>query len=265
MKKQVLIVEDEAILYRRMRKILEKENLQVFDYTPSYDKAIERIQKQRPDLVLLDIELQGEQTGIELGERLSTEYKIPFIYVTQFEDDHTFYSGLHTSHELFLVKTKPRLNAKEIIRAVHTVLHKNKSKRDISKEGVLGLVEYLSDIREAGEHQIERVPVEFKEIAFFTLEFFTNQDGQKEKLKPNYLWFLTKENEYYFLYSSLKELQGKLPHYFVRINESYIVNLSSDVLQGKIRSSEIVIQNHQLRISPRYKEEVQRRMDLLYL
>lgn len=265
MKKRILVVEDEAILYRRIRKILENENFIVHEYTPSYDKALVNIQKNRPDLVLLDIELQGDKTGIDLGKELYEVYKIPFIYVTQFDDDHTFYSGLSTHHELFLVKTKPRLNPKEIIRAVHTVLNKKNEEKNFSKEGVFGLVEYLSNLKEYSNNQVTKVPVKFSDIAFFTLDLFVNQDNEKEKLRANYLWFLTKEKEHYFLYSSLNELLGKLPHYFVRINESYIVNISPDMLQGQVKLSRISIMNYELNISDTYKEEVRKRFKQIYL
>ena len=47
-----------------------------------------------PDIALLDIDLEGEQTGIDLGKILSTNYNIPFIYVTDYDDSETFFEGL---------------------------------------------------------------------------------------------------------------------------------------------------------------------------
>ena len=66
----VLIVEDEPTLYERLRRILVKQHFTVDLYTKSYDEAIERITKQTPDIVLLDINLQGIKTGIDLGVTL---------------------------------------------------------------------------------------------------------------------------------------------------------------------------------------------------
>ena len=65
-------------------------------------------------MVLLDINLQGEKTGIDVGTVLNSKYKIPFIYVTDLDDTMTFAKGLQSNHEQFIVKTKPRLNIDDV-------------------------------------------------------------------------------------------------------------------------------------------------------
>ena len=63
MKAYILVVEDEALLYRKMRKVLEKNHYSVSDYTPSVEDAIAKINKKRPDIVL-----SGINQGANLGE-----------------------------------------------------------------------------------------------------------------------------------------------------------------------------------------------------
>jgi len=265
MKAHILIVEDEALLYKRMRKVLEKENYTVDQYTPSVADAIACINAKRPDIVLLDIDLQGDKTGIDLGKQLHKTYNIPFIYVTGFNDDQTFYDGLNTHHEHFIVKTKPRLDPKEIIRTIQTVLKRNKENdTPFTKEGIIGLVGYLDDIKKYSNSAVTKIPVKYKDIAYFTLKPFTNENNEEEKLLSNYLWFLTKDNEYYFLRKSLAEVLEELPHYFVRINESYIVNISTDILQGRINGSRLSIMKQELTIKGTYSKEFKKRFDLLY-
>lgn len=266
MKAHILIVEDEAILYDRLQRILEEEHYTVDKYTPSVVEAIERINKCRPDIILLDINLEGEFTGIDLGEILNKDYQIPFIYVTSFDDDQTFYEGLHSGHEHFIVKTKPRLNPKEVIRAIQTTLKKRGAKKHkFKKNGIMGLVMYLDQIKHAGQHEITEVPVPFNNIAFFTVKPFINHDEEEEELKSNYLWFKTnKKGEYYFFRSSLSELEKQLPNYFVRINESYIVNLNPDCFSGQTNGNNISILNTTYAISERYKKEVKKRIKEIY-
>lgn len=264
-KAHILIVEDESMLYRRLRKVLEKEHYSVDEYTPSVSDAIACINAKRPDVVLLDIDLHGEQTGIDLGKQLYEEFHIPFIYVTGLDDDQTFYDGLNTHHEQFIVKTKPRLDPKEIIRAIQTVLKRNEDDpSSFTKEGVIGLVGYLDVVREYNKGGVTRVPVKYEDIAFFTVKPFINENEQEEKLRANYLWFLTKTEEYYFLKKSLKDIQRELPHYFVRINESYIVNISADMLGGRINGSRISIMKQELTVKETYSKEFKKRFDLLY-
>ncbi len=264
-KAHILIVEDEALLYKRLHKVLQKENYSVDEYTPSVAEAIAHINTKRPDIVLLDIDLEGEQTGIDLGKMLYETYHIPFIYVTGFDDDQTFYDGLSTHHEQFIVKTKPRLNPKEILRAIKTVLKRNDNRETLfTKEGIMGLVGYLDDVKKYSNSGVTRVPVNYEDIAFFTVKPFMNQNNELEKLRANYLWFLTKTGEYYFLKKSLKEVLRELPHYFVRINESYIANISAEMLCGRINGSRISIMNQELTIKDTYSKEFKKRIELLY-
>jgi len=262
-KANILIVEDEAIIYNRMRKVLQKEHYTVDDYTPSYNEAIARIQQKRPDIVLLDINLQGNKTGLDLGQVLSEMYHIPFIYVTEYDDNETFYKGLQTRHEQFIVKTKPRLNPSDIIRAIQTVLNKRK---DITyeKKGIIGLVDYLEEIKKFSKGAITKVPVAYENIAFFTNKPFINNNDEKEKLRANYIWFLTKKRDYFFLKKSLKEMYETLPHYFVRVNENYIINILPEILQGRINGTRVSIFGTEINLTESYIKEFQKRFDWIY-
>ena len=277
-KAKLLIVEDKAIIYKRLKMILKAHNYAVDKYTPSVEDAIAHIHKNRPDLVLLDIELQGEHNGVYLGKMLKTQYHIPFIYVTDHEDDQTFYESLQTQHSDFITKkeirltdaeapviqTKPHLDEKRLIRSIQRVLASQPEKEPFFKEGVMGLVDYLENLREFGSKEISKVPVKYKNIVFFTVKPFQNEDGEFEEVKTNYLWFQTLDGEYYFLKTSLKDLKKSLPYHFVRINESYIVNINSDVLSGRINGSMICIHKKEYTISATYKNEVQKRLDFFY-
>jgi len=263
-KAKILVVEDNAIIYKRLKMALTEENYTVYDYSPSVKKALEHIHRQRPDVVLLDIDLQGDQTGLDLGKQLYETYQIPFIYVTDFEDNQTFYEGLHTHHEHFIVKTKPELKPKEVIRAIQTVLQKNTEKEHtIIKEGLIGLVNYLDEVKKQGIGTISKVPVKFEDIGYFTVKPFINKNKKEEHLRANYLWFKTKDNRY-LLKKSLKEMQSLLPYYFVRINESYIVNISPDFFNGRINGTRLSILDQELIIKDTYKKEFAKRFEALY-
>ncbi|WPR77322.1 sigma 54-interacting transcriptional regulator [Algoriphagus sp. NG3] len=79
--KTILIVEDEFAVANDLRQILEKAGYRVSGIAFTVAKAIEIKNQQKPDLVLLDILLKGEQTGIDLA-RILGEENIPFIYVS---------------------------------------------------------------------------------------------------------------------------------------------------------------------------------------
>lgn len=257
-KAHILIVEDEALLYKRMKTVLLKEHYSVSNYTPSVPEAIHAIQEKKPDIVLLDIDLQGDLTGLDLGKELLENYHIPFIYITDFGDDQTFYKGLETQHEHFIVKTKPRLEPQTIIRAIQTVLKKKeKAVTFITNTGVMGTIDYLKEIKNKGQNTITKIPISYKDIAYFTTDTYKNSEGKVTEVKTNYIRFITKTDQQLFLKVSIKELEKKLPIDFVRINESTIINIAAPFFDGRINGTYLSIFNQKFMISSTYKSNVE--------
>jgi CheY-like chemotaxis protein len=88
-KKRILIVEDERILAEDLKRLLTKMGYEVTGIAASGDEAIQSVQGQRPDLVLMDIRIQGPQDGIDVAEHLYAEYGVPVSYLTAFADAPT--------------------------------------------------------------------------------------------------------------------------------------------------------------------------------
>jgi len=183
----ILIVEDEPILYERLRRFLVKENFIIDEYTKSFEEAIERIKTKSPDLVLLDINLEGDKDGIDLGEELFKTYKIPFIYVTDFADEVTFNRALRTNPSIFEVKTKPNLDTDHLLRSIKTALNNNKCKLIRKKKGLMVYIDYLDKIKLYSKNDITRIPIAFKDIAYITTENYIDKNGKLSAVKENYV------------------------------------------------------------------------------
>ena len=78
---KVLIVEDEFIVANDLRVILQQAGYKVNGIAASVDEADEFLEKSRPDLVLLDIRLDGKRTGIDFAKKLKAE-NIAFVYIS---------------------------------------------------------------------------------------------------------------------------------------------------------------------------------------
>lgn len=264
MKTSILIVEDEPILYERLRRFLTKENFIVFEYTKSYNEAIKNITINTPDLVLLDINLQGEKDGIDLGEELYNTYKIPFIYVTDFADDVTFNRALRTNPNIFEVKTKPQLDTAHLIRSIKTVLQQQKTTETIPTEGIMVYIDYLDKIKMYGKNKVTRVPLNFTDISFISTEAIKHSAQKYEPIRNNYVRIETQENKRYYYKSSLKNILNLLPYHFIRINESTIVNLLSKSFDGRINGAKLSINKQQFSIKETYSKEVKKRLNSLF-
>jgi len=85
-KGKILIVEDEPAIAQDMCDILEMNGYHVTGTAYSYDKAIEALAADTPDLVFLDIALKGNGSGLDVARVLNDRYDIPFIFLTSFSD-----------------------------------------------------------------------------------------------------------------------------------------------------------------------------------
>ena len=89
MNKEVLIVEDEYITALDLKLELESLNYIITDTVATGQDAIDTAAEKRSDVVIMDINLKGEMSGIEAAEKIA-ELGIPIIYLTANTDDFTF-------------------------------------------------------------------------------------------------------------------------------------------------------------------------------
>ena len=101
---RVLIVEDELVIASDLESILSKNNYVVTDICNSSKKAIASLMNDTPDIVLLDINLQGDLNGIEIANLINEKYKIPFIYITAYSDPKTVEYTKFTEPYGFIIK-----------------------------------------------------------------------------------------------------------------------------------------------------------------
>ncbi len=103
MKKKILIVEDQFIEANNLQRILENAGYKVCTIARSVPVALDIIEKEKPNLVLLDIFLQGNLTGIDLARKLS-QMDIGFVYLSANSNKKTLDEAKVTRPYGFLVK-----------------------------------------------------------------------------------------------------------------------------------------------------------------
>ena len=105
MKLRILIVEDEVLIAETIKLFLEEQGHQVQEICISYEEALEAYERDRPDLVILDIRLYGQKSGIDVANFLQEQpEKTPFIYLTSQHDRRIFDLALETTPYGYLGK-----------------------------------------------------------------------------------------------------------------------------------------------------------------
>ena len=87
MARSVLIVEDEGIVAKDYKLILEKAGFIVIGIADTSSEAFAMAKKEKPDIILMDINLIGEVSGIETAKIIYGLYKPEIVFITGYEED----------------------------------------------------------------------------------------------------------------------------------------------------------------------------------
>jgi len=123
----ILIVEDQFIEANNIRLMLKEAGYSVLPLAASVSQALEILRQEPADLVLLDILLEGKQSGIDLAKLLKPR-GIPFIYLSANSDKNTLDNAKETEPYGFLVKP---LRKKDVLIMLDIALYLHKQKTDI--------------------------------------------------------------------------------------------------------------------------------------
>ncbi|MBV8818399.1 MAG: response regulator [Acidobacteriaceae bacterium] len=80
--KKIVIVEDEEIICADLSRTLQKFGYQVAGTASSGPEAIQIASTAQPDLVLMDVRLQGSMDGIEAARNIRKHSNVPILFVT---------------------------------------------------------------------------------------------------------------------------------------------------------------------------------------
>ena len=118
----VLIVEDEAVLAIGMEYSLEEFGYEVTGIETTANNAIKHVKLNQPDIILMDIKLKGEKSGIDAAKFIWSNYKIPVVFLTSFSDDKTVKNAMNSEPYGYLIKP---CREDELKVAIETALHKH--------------------------------------------------------------------------------------------------------------------------------------------
>jgi len=88
-KAKMLVIEDDSIMGMEMKEVLEGFGYEVSDIVSSGEAALKAVKLHRPDLVLMDIRLKGDMSGIEAAHKMRTFTSAPITFLTGYRSDGT--------------------------------------------------------------------------------------------------------------------------------------------------------------------------------
>jgi two-component system, response regulator PdtaR len=127
-KLKILVAENESHIADDLKNSLERMGYEVSGIGNSGEEVINLVSEGKPDLILMDIILDGSLDGIETAEVLSVKYDIPVIYLADFNDRDTLQRVKITEPYGYLMKP---FDSRELEIAIEMAF----IKRGISFEG----------------------------------------------------------------------------------------------------------------------------------
>jgi two-component system, cell cycle sensor histidine kinase and response regulator CckA len=102
--KRILIVEDERIIAEDIKRTLTNFGYIVPAIISAGEIAVKKIDELKPDLILMDIMLEGKMTGIEAASIIKENYRLPIIYLTAYANENTLQSAKITEPFGYIIK-----------------------------------------------------------------------------------------------------------------------------------------------------------------
>ncbi len=227
--KQIVIVEDEPIIAADLSIMIQRLGYDVLQTFDTGEEALPFIIQHQPDLVLLDIELAGGLTGIQVAETLTVKYTIPFMFLTSFSDSDT------------VARIKPLKPAAYLIKPIQELT--------LSVNVELALMKSRHSTRANKSSDADKI--------------FVKSDSEFVALAPADILFIEAYDNYayvhtvlqkYLLTHTLKSVEEKLvSRGFFRVHKSYMINLARIT---SVQETMVVLDSIEIPIGKTYKREL---------
>lgn len=238
-KVKILVVEDEIIIADNICDTLEKLGYNALEPAISYTEALERIEEEMPDIAILDIELSGSKTGIDLAKKIKENYNFPFIFLTSNADSTTIMEAKKVMPPAYLIKP---FTKEELYTSIEIALY-NFSQ----KTGQVSL-----------ENLIIKDALFVKDKGVFSKVFFN--DILYLKSAHVYVEVVLKDKQTQVIRTSLNEITEKMNKKFIRVHRGYVINL--DYLE-QIDNNSLRLNKEVIPIGKKYRENLLEKINLI--
>jgi PAS domain S-box-containing protein len=124
----ILIVEDERVVARDLQNRLTRMGYRVVGVTRSGAEAIQLATELRPDLVLMDIRLEGVMDGVTAAQEIRNRLQLPVVYLTAYADEETLQRARVTEPFGYILKP---FAERELRTAIEMAVYKHQAERKL--------------------------------------------------------------------------------------------------------------------------------------
>ena len=229
------VVEDELVIARTILSVLDELGYAYCGPAINYTEALDMLDKDKPDLVLLDIQLAGRKDGFDVAEKLNElDDKVPFIFLTANSDVETIDRAKKVKPHAYIVKP---FTKEELYAAIEIAFSNFTGKRTEVKPDTSVSAKNFMFVKDG---------YVFRKIFFSELLYLESE--------ANYVTLQLTSQKKVMVRSTINDFMEQLdPHQFIRIHRSFSVNIN---LIDDIFPSELSVQGFKLPIGKSYREDL---------
>jgi len=244
---KILVVEDEMIIGAKISMQLTSLGYEVTGMLPRGEEAVLHVQQNKPDIILLDINLKGKIDGIETARQIQLQNNIPIIYLTANADEATFNRAKPTKPAAFISKPFKQLDLQRAIELTISRMAEQDNGSSIQESTDNSGQSFILSDRIFIRHKEKMVKIMLADILYMEAD-------------RNYSHIFTTTKEY-VLSVTLKTIEEKLPvKLFQRIHRSYIINIMH---VDEVAENHAIIAQKPIPLGTGIKEQLMQRLQTL--
>lgn len=245
---KILIVEDNLSFALQLEMLLEKLGYFVCGRVDNAIDGLKNIYQEHPDLILMDIDLRGDMTGLEVSQKI-VALSIPILFITSYKDEATYSIAESANMIGYLVKPVNKFSLKSGIQLAISKAY------SLKKEG-----EEATELN-VEEHIVTKHSFFFKKKD--TLHKVLTKDIAYIEAADNYSKTVTVQGNSFTARISLSKLETMLPpSIFIRTHRQYIVQVAH-IERINLESNIIHIRGAEIPLSRNKRKELKEVMNLI--
>lgn len=166
-KAKILICEDDKTVAYVLEKKLKLMDYEILGVYPSGEEILEALEKINPDLILMDIILEGKKDGIETAVIIKQKYNIPLIFLTALSNDRSVQRAKQAEPYGYILKP---FETKDLNATIEIALHK----RAVEKKLVESELWFKATLKSIGDGVIT---TDSDDNINYVNEVFTSMSG----------------------------------------------------------------------------------------
>jgi DNA-binding LytR/AlgR family response regulator len=213
-KYKILIVEDEILVASDIQESLESLGYTVQGMVDTAQKAIDAVENELPDLILMDINLKGEMTGIDAARQITKEHDVPIIYLTANTDLDTV--------------------SKAKVALPYGYISKPFTDKDLRTNIEIAIFKFANDVKMKMESEQFNTFFDLKDHG--KSQLIIHGSNGLEKINIEDVYFIEKDSDQTIVHlyedeivtdRSFEEITGLFPKKsFVQVSKYYVINTS---------------------------------------